>query len=127
MAAFIKINGKDFPMPGRTPTLRVATMVDSARNSEATMVGQKIGRDQYKIEELVWPHLTAKVWAEILQEFDNFFVVAQIPDMVHNSWKTLKMYPGDRTAQPWKIDPVTCLPTEYINCKVNIIDVGEPD
>ena len=45
--------------------------------------------------------------------------------MVNNCWLKLKMYPGDRTAEPWTVDDVTGLPTEYINCKVNIIDVGK--
>ena len=124
MQPFMKINGKAFPMPGRHPTLRVATMVDSSRNSMAEMVGQKIGRDQYKVENLFWPHLTAAAWSEMLREFQNFFVVAEIPDMVNNDWIKLKMYPGDRTADPWKVDAATGLPTEYINCKVNIIDCG---
>lgn len=127
MNPFIRINGKAFPMPGRQPTLMVSTLVSSGRNAEGTVVGQKIGRDQYKIDNLFWPHLTADVWSEILQEFDSFFVTAQIPDMVHNAWKTLKMYPGDRTADIWRLDPETGLPSEYTNCKVNIIDVGEPD
>lgn len=124
MQPFMKINGKAFPMPGRHPTLRVATMVDSARNAMAEMVGQKIGRDQYKVENLFWPHLTAEVWSSMLQEFQDFFVVAEIPDMVNNDWIKLKMYPGDRIADPWMVDEATGLPTEYINCKVNIIDCG---
>lgn len=124
-APFIKINGKPFPMPGRHPSLRVATMVNSARNTLAEMVGQKIGRDQYKVDNLFWPHLTAEEWSSMLKEFDNFFVIAEIPDMVNNCWMKLKMYPGDRTAEPWMVDDVTGLPTEYINCKVNIIDVGK--
>ena len=123
---FIRINGKAFPMPGRHPTLMVATMVNSARNTEGTVVGQKIGRDKYKVDNLFWPHLTAEEWSGILKEFQDFYVIAQIPDMVNNDWIKLKMYPGDRTAQPWKVDEATGLPTEYINCKVNIIDVGEP-
>lgn len=121
---FMKINGKAFPMPGRHPTLRVATMVSSARNTLAEMVGQKIGRDQYKVESLFWPHLTAEEWSAMLKEFNNFFVIAEIPDMVNNCWMKLKMYPGDRTAEPWMVSEETGLPTEYINCKVNIIDVG---
>lgn len=121
---FMKINGKPFPMPGRHPTLRVSTMVNSARNTLAEMVGQKIGRDQYKVESLFWPHLYAQEWSDMLKEFNNFFVIAEIPDMVNNCWLKLKMYPGDRTAEPWMVSEETGLPTEYINCKVNIIDVG---
>ena len=35
------------------------------------------------------------------------------------------MYPGDRSAEPYWLDPETGLPSLYVNCKVNIIDVGE--
>lgn len=99
-------------------------MVNSARNTLAEMVGQKIGRDQYKVESLFWPHLYAQEWSDMLKEFNNFFVIAEIPDMVNNCWIKLKMYPGDRTAEPWMVSEETGLPTEYINCKVNIVDVG---
>ena len=53
-------------------------------------------------------------------------VTVTYPDMVNNRWTTRKMYPGDRTATPYHLDPNTGLPTDYINCKVNIIDCGEP-
>ena len=125
MQPFIKVNREAFPMPGRHPTLMVATLVDSARNTAGTVVGQKIGRDQYKIDSLFWPHLKADQWARILQAFSNFYVDVQFPDMVHNDWIKLRMYPGDRTAEPWLIDEQTGLPSDYINCKVNLIDVGE--
>lgn len=126
MKPFIKVNGVPFPMPGRHPTLMVATLVNSARNTAGTVVGQKIGRDQYKIDNLFWPHLKAEEWSRILKAFSNFYVDVQFPDMVNNDWIMLRMYPGDRTAEPWLIDDNTGLPTDYINCKVNIIDVGQP-
>ena len=126
MKPFIKVNGVAFPMPGRHPTLKVATLVNSARNTAGTVVGQKIGRDQYKIDNLFWPHLKAEEWSRILKAFSNFYVDVQFPDMVNNDWIMLRMYPGDRTAEPWLIDDNTGLPTDYINCKVNIIDVGLP-
>ena len=61
----------------------------------------------------------------MLQIFDkNFFVTVTYPDMVNNRWTTRKMYPGDRTATPYHLDPNTGLPADYINCKVNIIACG---
>ena len=33
---------------------------------------------------------------------------------------------NDRTATPYHLDLNTGLPADYINCKVNIIDCGEP-
>ena len=126
MASFIKINGHPYPCPRRGLNLMVATIVNSARNANAVVVGQKVGRDQQKLNNLEWAYLTAEEWSSILKEFGNFYVTVSYPDMVNNTWTSRKMYPGDRTAEPFHLDPVTQLPLDYINCKVNLIDVGEP-
>ena len=126
MEPIIKINGHTYPAPDNELTLRVATLVDSARNADAVVISQKIGRDQGKIENLEWTYLDAVTWSHILQEFEpGFYATVTFPDMVTNSWVTRKMYPGDRTAQPFTPDPNTGLPKDYLHCKVNIIDVGE--
>ena len=126
MAAFIKINGREYPCPRRGLNLMTATIVDSARNANAVVVGQVVGREQQKLDRLEWAYLTAEQWSSILKEFKNFYVTVTYPDMVNNTWTTRKMYPGDRTAEPFHLDPVTQLPIDYINCKVNLIDCGEP-
>lgn len=126
MASFIKINGRDYPCPRRGLEMMVATIVDSARNANAVVVGQVVGREQQKLNNLEWAYLTAEQWSAILKEFSNFYVTVSYPDMVNNTWTTRKMYPGDRTAEPFHLDPVTKLPIDYINCKVNLIDCGEP-
>lgn len=126
MAAFIKINGREYPCPRRGLNLMTATIVDSARNANAVVVGQVVGREQQKIDNLEWAYLTAEQWSSLLQEFRNFYVMVTYPDMVNNTWTTRKMYPGDRTAEPFHLDPETQLPIDYINCKVNFIDCGEP-
>jgi len=126
MNAFIRINGNSYPQPRRGLNLIVSTLVDSARNTNGVVVGQKVGRDQQKINDLEWGYLTAEEWSAILKEFDKgFYATITYPDMVNNRWTTRKMYPGDRTATPFHIDENTGLPLDYINCKVNIIDVGE--
>lgn len=124
--AFLTINGHECPTPTRGLGLQIATMVDSARNANGVVVGQKIGRDQQKLDSLYWAVLTAEEWAAILQIFDeSFFVTVKYPDMVHNTWTSRKMYPGDRTATPLWVDKSTGLPSTYRDCKVNLIDVGE--
>ena len=122
---FITVNGIVFPFPKRGLTLLTATIVDAARNSNGVTVGQRVGRDQYKLDQMVWPALSAVQWSALLKAFNKFYVTVRFPDMVNNNWKTLKMYPGDRTAEPYWIDENTGLPMLYINCKVNIIDCGE--
>lgn len=124
--SFIKINGNPYPTPKRGLSFAVSTLVDSARNANGEVVGQKIGRDLQKLDGLEWGYLDAETWSSILKEFDKaFYVTVSYPDMVNNVWTTRKMYPGDRTATPYRVDPDTLFPTAYINCKVNLIDCGE--
>lgn len=49
MQSFITINGIKFPQPRRGLELLSATIVDSARNANGVVVGQKVGRDQQKL------------------------------------------------------------------------------
>lgn len=121
--SFIKINGKPYPSPGLYPNLAVTTAVNAGRNANNKVVGQKIGRDNYKIDNLSWPYLDAATWSSMLKEFENFFVTVEFWDMVNNTWKTLTMYPGDRTADVYMTDKQG-KPISYINCKVNIVDTG---
>ena len=119
--AIITINGRTFPGPDVGGKLTVATNVSQGKNALGEFVGQKVGRDQYKFDSLQWKQLDAKTWSDMLKEFEKFVVIARIPDMVNNDWMTLKMYPGNRTAEPIAFD-ADGLPTLYQNCKVNIVD-----
>lgn len=120
----ILINGHTYPYPARGLNFTVSTFVSSARNAKGEVVAQRVGRDNYKLESLVWPYLTADMWSRILKEFENFFVWINYPDMVTNEMVGRTFYPGDRSAQPYKVDLKTGKPLSYINCKVNLIDCG---
>lgn len=122
--AYLKINGYECPPPKRGVEPIVTTIVDAGRDANGTVVGQRIGRDQYKLNNLEWSWLTAAQWSKILQLLSNFFVYVTFPDPVTNSPITIKMYPGDRTAEPYYVDD-DGNPTHYRNCRVNLIDVGE--
>lgn len=125
MAAFITINGMEFPPPARGLELIVATNVDSGRNANGEVIGQRVGRDIYKVNNMVWPWLSAETWGKMLTQFKGFFFTAKIPDMVNGGFITLKMYPGDRTAEPFWIDVKGDKKVLwYKDCKVNIIDCG---
>ena len=121
--AIITINEKGFPAPDIGANLIVATNVSDGKNADGEFVGQKVGRDQYKIDGLQWKFLDAETWSKILKEFDSFVVTAKIPDMVNNQFLTIRMYPGNRTATPIEFDE-DGLPTKYKNCKVNLVDCG---
>ncbi len=121
--AYIAINGYELPPSKRGVSIVVTTVVNSGRNAKGAVVGQKVGRDQYKIDGLEWPFLTAAQWSKILGILNNFFVDVTFSDPVTNKRKTIKMYCGDRTAQPYWVDS-NGKPTHYKDCKVNLIDTG---
>lgn len=122
--AYLEINGYELPPCKRGVSVVVATMVDSGRDANGTVVGQRVGRDQYKIDGLEWSWLTAAQWGKILSILRNFFVNVTFNDPVTNSRKTIKMYPGDRTGEPYFVTN-DGTPTHYVNCKFNLIDTGE--
>lgn len=121
--AYFYINGEPLPFPKRGVTPTVTTVVDSGRNVNGVVVGQRIGRDQYKMDSIEFPHLTASEWSRVLRLVSGFRFNFTFLDPVTNSWKTIRAYCGDRTAEPyWWVNGKV---TDYINCKVNIIDTGE--
>ena len=122
--AYLAINGYELPSPKRGVEPIVTTIVDAGRDANGTVVGQRVGRDQYKINNLEWAWLTAEQWSKILSILSNFFVYVTFCDPVTNEFITIKMYCGDRTAEPYYIDD-NGKPTHYRNCRVNLIDVGE--
>lgn len=124
MAAYLLINGVEVPYPKRGVQPLVSTVVNAGRNANGVVVGQRIGRDLYKINQLVWPWLTAKEWSNILTLLSSFFVMVTFPDPVTMRRKTVRMYCGDRSAEPYWVDD-NGSPTHYLNCKVNLIDTGE--
>lgn len=121
--AFITINEEPFPAPDVGLNMIVSTNVSDGKNALGEFIGDKVGRDQYKIEGMQWKFLDAATWSNMLKKFNDFVVIAKIPDMVNNQWITLRMYPGNRTATPtaWNEEG---FPTMYKDCKVNIIDCG---
>ncbi len=121
---YLAINGYELPPPKRGVKVVVTTVVDAGRNANGSVVGQKVGRDQYKIDGLEWSWLTAYQWKKILSILNNFFFDVTFIDPVRNTRKTVKMYCGDRTAEPYWLDD-DGEPTHYRNCKVNLIDTGE--
>lgn len=50
--AYLAINGYELPPPKRGVRPTVTTVVDAGRNANGSVVGQRVGRDQYKITVL---------------------------------------------------------------------------
>lgn len=125
MISPLKINGELVPAPKRGLKFTVSTTVNSARNANNEMIGERVGRDVLKADSVVWAKLTAAEWARILNLMSDFYFSCSMPDPLNaGRWITHKCYCGDRSAEPWQLDPVTGLPSIYINCQANIIDCG---
>lgn len=121
--AYIAINGYELPPCKRGVSVIVSTVVDSGRDANGAVVGQRVGRDQYKINGLEWAWLTAEQWESILSAMRNFFFTVTFIDPVTNSRVSTQMYCGDRQGEPYWVDS-SGKPTHYRNCKVNLIDTG---
>lgn len=122
--AYITINGYELPPCKRGVSIITTTTVDSGRNANAQVVAQRVGRDQYKISNIVFPWLSAEEWHKILSILDNFFITVSFEDPVNGERKTLKMYVGDREGQVYYVDK-NGKPLYYRDCKFNLIDTGE--
>ena len=124
--ATIVINGHNLPTPKRGLTEVVSTNVDSARNSLGEMVGEKVGRDIYKLDAVEWRWLTKAQWAAILNlvTSKHFKFECTFPDPLKSSgFCTHTCYCGDRSAEPYYINSNGDF-TFYRSCTMNIIDCG---
>ena len=121
---FLEINGVEVQCPSVGLEIIISTAVNSGRNAQNEVIAEKLGRDVMKYNNLQWTWLEPSEWHKICALFDNFFVTARVWDMVHGQWQTIKMYPGDRSAEVYWIDKNSKQPKNYRNCKVNIIDCG---
>jgi len=122
LGANIVVNGVRLPEPDRGFKVTVATMTNAARNVQGVVVGEKIGREIYKLDGLKWSFLTAQQWVSILQSVKPFYVNVTFTNPETNQRVTVRMYPGDREAEPLELN--NGVVTMYKNCKVNLIDVG---
>lgn len=123
MASTICINGVWVRSPVRGLNEVITDAVNNGRNADAEMIGERVGRTSYKLDNLEWRGLYRDEWAEILQLTKDFFFVAKIPDMMTGGWISLKMYCGDRSAQPYWLESDGNF-RWYEWCKMNIIDCG---
>ena len=124
VTSFLNVNGYDFPSPHVGFHYTIATMVDAGRNANAEVIGQRVGRDQNKLDTLEWVGLYPETWQMILYALSPFYVPVTFIDMRTNSPVTITMYPGDRDAEPLFVNPYTHLVEQYNVCRVNLIDTG---
>lgn len=123
MALHLYINGTQVPTPKRGLTETVSTNVNSGRNANGEMVGERVGRDIYKLDNVEWMWLTKAQWQAILQLVKDFKFYCEFPDVVNGGYCRHLCYCGDRSCEPYYINSEGDF-TYYRSCKMNIIDVG---
>ena len=124
LSAFLNVNGYDFPCPRRGFSYTITTTVNSGRNANNAVVGQRVGRDQFKLDNMEWVGLDAIIWQRMLKAVEPFYIPVTFEDYRTGLPITITMYPGDRTATPLWVDKSRHIVTQYENCKFNLIDAG---
>lgn len=122
--AFMAINGREFPAPKKGLKIKIMTTVSDGRSEQNIFIGQRIGRDLQKIENIEWPYLSAELWNTVLQCLSSFVFNVTYCDPVTNEWVTRKMYISDRECEPFRVDPVTGKTILYKSCKCSMVETG---
>lgn len=124
LSAFLNVNGYDFPCPKFGFSYTITTTVSDARNVNNAVIGQRIGRDLIKLDNMEWGGLPPKTWQMMLKAVEPFFIPVTFEDYRTGKPITITMYPGDRNAKPLFADKETHKVIRYENCSFNLIDAG---
>ena len=125
MSAFLNVNGYDFPTPRRGFSWTITTAVDGARNVNNAAVGQRVGRDLYKLDNMEWVGLSPETRQMMLNAVKPFYIPVTFEDMANpGNPITITMYPGDRTGSPLFINQLTHMIERDQTLKFNLIDAG---
>ena len=66
LSSFLTVNGVNFPWTKKGFDYIITTTVNAGRNANNEIVGQKVGRDLFKLNTLEWAALDADVWQKML-------------------------------------------------------------
>ncbi|MCI9135946.1 MAG: hypothetical protein HFH48_00030 [Lachnospiraceae bacterium] len=124
LSAFLNVNGYDFPCPRYGFTYTISTTVNAGRNANNAVIGQRVGRDLYKLDSMEWVGLKPETWQMMLRAVEPFYVPVTFEDYRTGNPVTIYMYPGDRTAKPLFANPNNHKIIMYENCAFNLIDAG---
>ena len=124
LSSFLNVNGYDFPCPKVGFQYIISSTVNAGRNANNAVIGQRVGRDLYKLNSMSWSMLEPETWQMMLRAVEDFYIPVTFEDYRTGEPITITMYPGDRTATPLFVDENTHKITKYENCKFNLIDAG---
>ena len=122
--SYLKFNDQELPSVRKGITVSVNMVTSSARNANNVLVKQKIGRTQYKLENVEWAQLSPEQWEEILEIVNSGYFNVTFMDPASNLPITIKMFCENKSAVPYYVDENN-RPAFYRNCKIDLIDSGE--
>lgn len=113
------------PFPSSGP-FETARAVNSARNANNVVVGQMVGRSVDK-QSMTWRVLPCKTWWRINRWIETNGMFFYCKYFSHNTgkWLIRRFYCGDPKCSPFKINPANGVPDVYLDCTLNVIDMGE--
>ena len=100
---FLIINGVRMPIPAPGLTVDTAQGVNAGRNSNNEVVGDLVGRRQYKLNNLAWHGLSEEECKTIMDAIEPFYVKVTYRD-VTGVTRTHTMYPGDSSGKPNRLE-----------------------
>nr|DAM78970.1 MAG TPA: hypothetical protein [Caudoviricetes sp.] len=125
LSSFLNVNGYDFPPPRRGFSWTISTTVNAGRNANNAVIGDRVGRDLYKLDNMEWVGLTPKQREMMLKAIEPFYVPVTFEDMKKPGHPiTIIMYPGDRSGSPLFVDKLTHMVLQDETLKFNLIDTG---
>ncbi len=122
--SYLKFNDQELPSVRKGITVSVSMVTSSARNANGVLVRQKIGRTQYKLENVEWLQLSPEEWESILEIINSGYFDVTFLNPETNAPITIKMHCDNKSAVPYYVD-ANDRPAFYRNCKINLIDSGE--
>lgn len=117
----------DWPSPRDGFEYVYSVMVNAGRDANGAVIGQRVGREVVKLNNLEYVGLRPNVWEAMLRSMEPFYFPVTYWDIRTRSPQTVTMYCGDKTARPLFCFPDGAKAHEveiYRNCKVNLIDCG---
>ena len=121
---YLKFNDQELPSVRKGITVSVNMVTSSARNANNVLVKQKIGRTQYKLENVEWAQLSPEQWEEILEIVNSGYFNVTFMNPETNLPITIKMHCENKSAKPYYVD-ANDRPAFYRDCKIDLIDSGE--
>lgn len=117
----IIVNGVKFPSPDYGLEIIHSQTVNAGRNANNEVVGQKVGRKLWKINNLKWSGLDTETWRSMKNALEDFYVPVTFTGD-DNERHTIYMYPSDTTGKPLYSDGIFY--EIFETCQFNLVDCG---